>query len=71
MEPGSTLNKGDAIRENRSGAAVETVLRQTGNIVETYQGNTYHITKIVRAVAQGAPDLPPLPDLSKKGLTSG
>jgi hypothetical protein len=53
MEPGTTLNKGDTIRENRSGAAVETVLSCIGNVVETYQGDRYHITKIVRCGGAG------------------
>jgi hypothetical protein len=51
----TTLKKGDKIKENRQGARTETVLSQTENVVETYEGNRYHITKIVRA-GSGAAD---------------
>ena len=43
------MNKGDMIRENRQSAQAEMVMRVTENMVTTYSGNTYHITKIVRA----------------------
>ena len=43
------MTKGDMIRENRIGATVEEVMTVRGNIIETYSGNTYHITKVVRA----------------------
>ena len=44
-----TFNRGDKIRLNRQLAETETVMCQTENVVETYEGHTYHVTKIVTA----------------------
>jgi hypothetical protein len=42
-----TYNRGDKIRLNRQLAETETVMCQTENVVETYEGHTYHVTKVV------------------------
>lgn len=42
------LKRYDHIKENRQGAKIETVLSVVGNVVETYEGNTYHHTKIIK-----------------------
>ena len=47
--PGTVFKKGDKIKENRSGAEVETVVSQTENMILTNKGNRYHVTKVVRA----------------------
>jgi hypothetical protein len=43
------MTNGTKIRLNRLNAETETVLCAYGNMVETYEGNLYHITKIVKA----------------------
>ena len=41
------LKPGDVIRENRQLAPEEIVLSVNGNMVTTYAGHMYHVTKIV------------------------
>ena len=43
-----TYNRSDKIRLNRQLAETETVMCQTENVVETYEGYAYLVTKIVR-----------------------
>lgn len=49
MNNETKLQRGEKIKLNRYLARTETVLSHWDNIVETYEGNTYHITKIVKA----------------------
>ena len=44
-----TFKRGDKIKLNRQLSDIEIVLSVTGNIIETYSHNTYHVTKVVKA----------------------
>jgi hypothetical protein len=50
-----TVRPGDLIRENRQLAPVEEVMSVNGNMITTYAGRMYHVTKIVLVEAAGSP----------------
>ena len=51
---GDLVEVGSLIRENRQLAPTEEVMSVTGNMVTTYAGRMYHVTKIV-VVREGEP----------------